>query len=299
MRRIFDDYLKAVKLQFEQEKDGTYASYFLMPSPAQLRELCLFFFDNGLSNQDKKVFEIFFKSKEGELLRRDIEQVDVDKFRPIVNFFKGKNERTSSPSVELIAVLLDFKPRPFHLFLKQDEKMQEEEVERESLAEELDEVEIGKERITAEKMPEESDSPILFTSFQEPAKKQMTIPRSVFLVLIAISIIAVGYIAKDICFPAKECMQWQKDRYVAVDCQSEAQGFLTVMEKKPLQKELLEFRKIEVTPATKLFEYDKPLVWYCKQNKKVEFFNQPGVHPVTGKPLKPITHYMANEHGKK
>lgn len=294
MRRIFDDYLKAVKLQFEQKKDGKYASYFLMPSPAQLRELCLIFFDNGLNNADKKVFEIFFKSKEGELLRRDIEQVDVDKFRPIVNFFKGKNERTSSPSVELIAVLLDFKPRPFHLFLKQDEKMPEEEVEKESPAEELDDVEIEKQKISLK-----NDSPILFTSVEEPAKRQMKIPRSIFFVLIAVSIIAVGYIAKDICFPAKGCMQWQKDRYVEVDCQNETQGFLMAIEKKPLQKELLGFRKIEVTSATKLFEYDKPLVWYCKQNNKVEFFNQPGVHPVTGKALKPITYYMAKAHSKK
>lgn len=295
MRRIFDDYLKAVKLQFEQEKNGTYGLYFSTPSPARLRELCLVFFDNGLSGQDKKVFEIFFKPKEGALLRRDIEQVDVDKFRPIVNFCKGKNERTSPPSVELIAVLLDFKPRPFHLFLKQDEKMPEEDAEKVSLAEELaDNVEEEKEKIT-----EDLDSPVLFTSFKESAKKQMTIPRSVFLALIAISIIAVGFIAKDICFPARACMQWQKDRYVAVDCQSESHGFLTAMEKKPLQKELLDFRMIEVTPATKLFEYDKPLVWYCKQNKKVEFFNQPGVHPVTGTALKPITPYIANKYGKK
>ena len=44
--------------------------------------------------------------------------------------------------------------------------------------------------------------------------------------------------------------------------------------------------------------YDNPLVWYGKSPNKreYEFFNHPGLHPETGKTLKPISKYIIKKY---
>ncbi|TDD95179.1 hypothetical protein [Flavobacterium cellulosilyticum] len=58
-----------------------------------------------------------------------------------------------------------------------------------------------------------------------------------------------------------------------------------------------DFKKLSICNTTKFFKdgnYNKPLVWYGKavDAKKLDYFNQPGLHPETGKTLKPITKYI-------
>ena len=44
------------------------------------------------------------------------------------------------------------------------------------------------------------------------------------------------------------------------------------------------------------FKNEKPLVWYSKVNGEVELYDRPGFHPITDKPLKPITNYMIHKY---
>jgi hypothetical protein len=56
--------------------------------------------------------------------------------------------------------------------------------------------------------------------------------------------------------------------------------------------DLLDFKKISVCDTTTFFKYNQPMVWYIKQNGKCEYFNAPGLHPISGKPLRPISKYI-------
>ncbi|CAM1373331.1 hypothetical protein [Tenacibaculum xiamenense] len=58
------------------------------------------------------------------------------------------------------------------------------------------------------------------------------------------------------------------------------------------------FRKIEgVCDDIYFDEENEPKVWYRKISKdKIELFTAPGLHPVNGKTLKPISEYMINKY---
>ena len=79
---------------------------------------------------------------------------------------------------------------------------------------------------------------------------------------------------------------------VCYSCTS--QGILEIPVE-PADESKAKLRKIEVTETTTFFVNDKPVIWYSKVNGKPEFFNTHGFHPVTGKPLKPITKYMIDK----
>ena len=115
----YENYTVDIKAQYDEVKAGMYASFLLQPTPAQLRNLCVLLLDQGLSNADEGIFNLFFQVKEGENLRRSIENFDVEKFKAVKNFLTGKNTKTNPNSLNLIAVLVNFHPRPFSKFIQQ------------------------------------------------------------------------------------------------------------------------------------------------------------------------------------
>ena len=128
MVNTFDDYIVAVRSKYEVEKNKIYSDFLLKPSPAQMRELCLLIHDKGLSNKDKEVFELFFRTKPDSTLRKAIENIDVEKLKKICNFLNGKSQSTSPNSLNLIAILVDFELRPFGHFLNSDLKQESVEI---------------------------------------------------------------------------------------------------------------------------------------------------------------------------
>jgi len=115
----YENYTVGIKAKYDEVKEGLYASFLLQPTPAQLRNLCVLLLDQGLSNADEGIFNLFFQVKEGENLRRSIENFDVEKFKAVKNFLTGKNTKTNPNSLNLIAVLVNFNPRPFSKFIQQ------------------------------------------------------------------------------------------------------------------------------------------------------------------------------------
>ena len=94
-------------------------------------------------------------------------------------------------------------------------------------------------------------------------------------------------------------MQWQKNHYKKVDCDKVNQySLLKQNDIVPFDEDQSRLIKIEVSDTTVFFKNDKPLYWYCKVNGKPEFFNTHGIHPVTGKALKPVTNYIIEKYVK-
>ncbi|GAB5565185.1 MAG: hypothetical protein Wins2KO_22480 [Winogradskyella sp.] len=91
-------------------------------------------------------------------------------------------------------------------------------------------------------------------------------------------------------------MIWQVDHYeeVRFDLDEYDVGQLKLYKKERIEK----FRKIEPDCSYKFFNAGGSVkVWYGKNNgKELEFFTDLGLHPETGKTLKPITQYMIDKY---
>lgn len=277
MPNTFEDYIVAVKSKYEVEKNKIYADFLLKPSPAQLRSFCLIIYDNGMSNRDKEVFELFFRTRPDTTLRKAIENLDVEKFRKICNFLTNKSSTTSQNSLNLIAILVGYEYRPFSNFLKSESIDVEFPTEPER----------------------EFDS-----GYQKDEDKKIQPTRSLKKKILTgilgfLGVASMGYTVKNLWMPEPQCMQWQTDHYEVVNCQTENQmGFNLSNEIIPYNDNQSHLIKLKVTDTTTFFRNGQALYWYCKVNGKPEFFNTHGLHPKTNKALKPVTNYIINKYVK-
>jgi hypothetical protein len=279
----FNHYKNAIQQHYEINKNDDITGILLNPTPAQLRNYCSLIFDKGLTPKDEEVFRNFFETKNCETLKKAIDNCNTDKFKTIISFLKEKRDSEISLRVELAAVLIDFKPRPYNKFNK---------------------TEVTKNEIL--NFPEKND--LIVNKSALPENKTNFIKnhiKSNFKKKIAIGLFgligigSVGYAGKSIIFSEPECMQWQKNHFEVVDCQSDNQkGFMMQSEIIPFDENQSQLIKIEVSDTTTFFKNEKPLYWYCKVNGKPEFFNTHGIHPETGKALKPVSQYIVNKYVK-
>ncbi|MFV8328322.1 hypothetical protein [Flavobacterium sp. ZS1P14] len=279
----FEEYKGAIKTKYVEMKGEEVSGILLNPTPAQLRNLCLMIFENSLSNSDKNILNLFFNVKEEGSLRKSIENFDIARFRPIISFLKGEKDSENTARIELAAILVDFHPRPYNKYL-----LNAKINERSPGVSIVMEKEEGRDKNTPlDKFGEKG----LKLKKSKRVKKKKAI---VFAVLL--SLFFMGYTVKDIVFPKKECMIWNGNHYEALDCKSEIvrTNFTSVM---VLNEYLLSFKKIEVNTKSIFFKKGRPIVWYGKSfDGSYEYFNQPGLHPETGKTLKPISAYIIKKY---
>lgn len=273
-----DSYKKAVKAQYEKAKTGSFSGFLQIPTPAELKKLCLLLFDKGISKQDQEIFDIFFELDDKSSKRKQIENANVDKLKPIGNFLKGKTENTRSVSLDLMAVLVDFHPRPYRKFIAGD---------RNELPT------IHKDEISKVE-PNEDNTQLKLPVFEEFKLKSLS-KRIAYFIFTILIFGGFGYGVKSAFFPSKDCMVWVKNHYEAF----EYEAVKDTVEVLALNQEMLDnFKKVAVCDTTTFFKNGKPLFWYAKNPSRteVECFNQPGLHPETGKTLKPITKYIVDKY---
>ncbi|WP_178988659.1 hypothetical protein [Winogradskyella schleiferi] len=91
-------------------------------------------------------------------------------------------------------------------------------------------------------------------------------------------------------------MVWQNDQYIEVDFDVKKYD---INQLKIYKEERIKYFK-KVFPSCEhiFFEKDGSIrIWYGKnKEKELEYFTALGLHPETGKTLKPITEYMINKH---
>ncbi|WP_418263095.1 hypothetical protein [Flavobacterium faecale] len=278
-----EEYKIAIKAKYEVEKLGKYSSFLLNPSRAKLRNLCFEVLKNDSNKDDLMSFASFCGFEFTPVSSNKLKGI-TDKFRPIETFFKGETDLADLEAVNIAAILVDYKWRPFLKYSKANNVLNEISNGIESTKEEGNDV----------------GSTILVQSNQgigikQPKGKRIFYKQITFAVLVTSVFCGVGLFL----LPKKECMQWQMDHYEVVDCQENTSlGILNRVSKVPLNNELLFLRKIEVCDTTTFFKDHRAMVWYCKNGKDLEFFNNSGFHPENDKPLKPITVYMINKYVK-
>ena len=90
------------------------------------------------------------------------------------------------------------------------------------------------------------------------------------------------------------CMVWETDHFEKIDCSVSYKDSIFPLDEVRLKN----FKKVYVDLTTEFFDKasNKPLIWYYKSGREIEFFTSPGLHPVNGKTLKAITPYIVNEY---
>ena len=267
------NYKEGVRQKFEVERKGEFASFLLIPSRAMLRKLCVERLKNSTSKDDLKTFALFF-GFEFELGNMNKLKSETDRFRPVENFLKGETDLSEIEGINLAAILVDYQPRPYLKFTKSDLEIDFNENENEN-----EEIELDKEKIN------------LVNKSISSLKKKIGIG-----VLFAIALFSVGYTAKEMVLPTKECMQWQVDHFEEVDC--DVKGIVSFNYVVPIDEYQFKLKKIEVDSNFIFFKGKKPVVFYCKVNGKPEFFNQLGKHPETEQVLKEVTPYIIDKYVK-
>ena len=91
-------------------------------------------------------------------------------------------------------------------------------------------------------------------------------------------------------------MVWQTDHYKEVDFDAELVGRGRL--KRYREERVEEFKKVEPDCNTVFFNKDGSVkIWYGKNSaSQLDFFTALGLHPQTGKTLKPITEYMIEKY---
>ncbi|WP_242156379.1 hypothetical protein [Aestuariivivens sediminis] len=91
-------------------------------------------------------------------------------------------------------------------------------------------------------------------------------------------------------------MEWKDDHYEIIDF--DTQKFNDGTLKLCKEDRLEHFKKVNVGCSTSFFDLKGHVkIWYGKnRHKELEYFSAYGLHPETGKTLKPITEYMIKTH---
>ena len=310
---MIESYKKALKDYYEIQKEGDQISSLLNPTPAGLREILILKMREGLGGSDKKVTEDFFDVPFAELTLNKLRS-ETDKFKALANFLKEKSGGSDLRRLEMVALILDFKQRPYGKFVKINKNISEAEdiiadeeanYDSEGLTEEtindvvekteIEEV-VDKEIVTVE--AEVNTPKVIGFSEEVSIEKQNNISlKKIGIIGIVAVIIGISLFLNFKTWTTKDCMVWKGDKYEAVDCSETINSFAETTLPKD-DKLIKEFRKMKVNSKTSFFDKKgNPKVWYIKNpNGILEFYNQPGLQPETGKTLRPISRYIIQEY---
>jgi len=311
MNKNFEDYKKAILAQYEIAKRDKNAELLEYPTPGNLKKLCLMLLEKGLSKADEDIFMNFFFPKEGQSLNGLIRNMNTDGLRTPSDFLKTGSGLTNRFHANLVAVLVDFSPRPLTKYLDSiSEELEDKDVVKEKtgaflnteVAKEVsDEESTAAKSTEAAKPKEEAKEPTVKTfSLSEKLDEVQIItqskPRisgSKRIALITIALLLFGGMSGFIFYKSTEerCMIWKDDHYERIDCEPVSVLSLVITPKiHPFNKELFEKQhKVIPTDTTTFFKNGEPVLYYLKQDNKCDFFTLPGWHPVNRKELHPVT----------
>lgn len=314
----FEDYKNAIKAKYEKEKEeGDYSNNLSSPTPANLRKLCVKRFKSNTDKEDLNAFESFFDFPFDKDKKNLFGDDELNKLVKVRRFFQGITENPADDTIQLAAILVDLRPRPFNKFRKQ---IDEEDLElinelripnnssKEVASDNLnDQVEIENANdlktdfVMEEPLPVQSKE----VKFEEMSVFNLvnTVekPKSKKIKYLAIVVVLAGLgLILYLALPNKECMQWSGDHYEIVDCNLKSEGLISSNPVELLDENLVGLKKIKVCDTTVYFDKNhNAIIWYAKRGDSIDFFNSHGRHPENNSPLKPVTKYILDKYVNK
>jgi len=326
---MFADYTKLILADYEEKRAGNVLSIRLIhPSPAKLREESLAVRSRRYDRKKDEVALVgFFGNGDDRELLQAIKRIDIDKFKPLINFLKNPAINTDQKNIELLAWLIDFEKRPFELGKKYNTEEVETEIAETREVEVRDSEESGIEMyaetpfqkdqqegaVMEQRDPETADVrrqtapaeglPMGTARTVSPESRSRFKMRIAVIVVVVVALIGMGiyWFGKNKATPipmghslrgSEACMYWTGDHYQQISCARKLGDTLVVA----LDVEKLRSFKKITRPDT-ISKKSKGAVWYVKINGRIEFYTSGGYHPVDPQlRLKPITDYIIRNH---
>ena len=306
---MFIDYQQLVFQDYQRKKTSNAISPRLMnPSPAEIRKECIAVCRDRYSKKDEVCLMRFFGKHEDKAAYMEaIENHPTNRFKPLVNYLKGKVGTTEHKNTELLSWLINFEPRPFEYGKRYIVGPGEEEIQMvgEQIEEDHEnngtEVAPGFRELNIIKS-EEMELQVVGAQIEENNGNNgieappyiVKKPRSNFklwpgsiLILLIISAGAWFYLLLKPDGP-QGCMYWADDHYEPVSCNQKFSDRLVLALD---SVKLLHFKRI--TEPDTITGKSKGSVWYVKVNDRIEFYTSDGFHPVQlEKRLRPVTDYI-------
>ncbi|SUJ19316.1 Uncharacterised protein [Sphingobacterium spiritivorum] len=328
----FANYQKVVISLYEEKKtNGSLPLGPLEMTPAKLRDECIRVCQERPDDNDISTLRLFFGPGENIWSYQNIiEDGDIEKFKPLINYLRGSTRSTNTINIELLAWLIDFAPRPYNKWeiesrsnnrenttdrvetpitskpqeltppnQNESEKISdnneiEESAEKTNYQSETAYTEEKNEHVLdAVKTSNEVNIPKT-TFFTPPPKKpwfKRNIKQTALSLMAATTLCGGTYM---VAYNGSQgCMYWTGDRYKSVPCQEKVEG-ATVLALDSAK--LLNFRKINVPDTLTISSINN--LWYTKITvDSAEFYTGSGFHPLfPEKRLKPVTPYILNKY---
>ncbi|MBS1662819.1 MAG: hypothetical protein JST68_17370 [Bacteroidetes bacterium] len=288
---VFAEYQKRILDAYQEgEAAGGLHAYIARPSPAKLRELCESVYSDRYSKKDEQTIRTFFgKSDDKGSYLKAIEGFDIDRFKPLINLLKDPAIKTDEKNVELLAWLIDFKPRPFNLAKEHFRKLEEEEV----LAGQPGQNEKAPQKGQLGQPQVEPQPPQVIPGRPGTKRKAWALGLAITVILLVFGGIIYrrpGNMAykTPILTGTEACMFWAGDHYQQVSCGTKLGDTLVLA----LDSEKVSHFK-KITNWDTVTEKSIGRVWYIKINKNLELYTCQGPYPMDQKlRLRPLSEHM-------
>lgn len=318
MPLLFKDYTDLVLKDYEEKRNANLLSRLLMqPTTANIRQDCFNVYTDRVNKgqiEEEKILTAFFGvPPAGKNFSYVIARFSPDKFRPFQKFIKREIKNPSLATVELLAWLIDFNPRPLAYAQRilgatmginnpEDSPTDNNDgIPNLSLEEaDLKEINLAEKIEDTENLPQEEDKPqvepVLYASIasdKSNQKKKLTIAATISLVLA--TLLGGSYIAGKISRNSnKDCMYWAGDRYEPVSCNEKGKGLLIPLD----QEKVKSFRRI--TRKDTITEWSIGKLYYIKNNNDIECYTESGNYPLDIKrSLRKLTQHMYDTYLRK
>lgn len=209
--------------------------------------------------KDEIILASFFGARENKAAYQiAVQNSKAEDFRTLNNFLNKREIDPSLKNINLLAWLMDFRPRPYHPDLK---------IPPQEFVPNID------------KDPKEQEDSSVITD--QPSSPEKPTNYQSFIIYGALLIVAfvIGYFAMKRPSGARreKCMYWNSDHYEPISCnQKPPDSSLAVI---ALDKRRIEqFKKI--TRADTLTAASIGKVWYIRINGQVEYYTDGGPHPI-------------------
>jgi hypothetical protein len=295
---MFRDYRNAVVNKYrEQVASKTIALNLFRLTPAKVKKECEAVCKARFQTADERTLRAFFGNAENcEGYLRTIDRVDIDRFKPLINFLEGKSRETDEKNIELLAWLIDFEDRPFDLYGKYG-KMNSPFGVGDPIVESTDDTSKRESKrlgtTEAGIPPQETSKEGSGSMGEKPNRRKKRLVAALIIALSAASYFAINnFVGDNNRSNADSCMYWKDDHFEKVSCRQKIQNANVIA----LDADLLNnFKKITMPDTITYTSIGK--IWYTKIKGQLEYYTGMGYHPIsTQLQLKPITKYIIDTH---
>jgi len=281
-----DDYKNAILKDYRQKFVANILIFEIrQPSPARLKAACKKRHSSKYSRKDDPLLIAFFgESGNQDACLKAIGNCDLDRFKPLGSFIKGKTTNPFDEIVEMVAWLIDFEPRPY------DPKIDYSQFP--IILPHLPPDQI----IEPDPEDPDEDQPSPEPTGTEPEKEKRDNKKIILTITILVTLGMVFYWI----WPHKpssppvpqKCMYWADDHYEPIDCNQKIENVQVLALDSEQVLHLKKISRPDTITANAIGS-----VWYVRYRGRYEYFTDSGLYPPDQQyRLRPITPGVIRDH---